>query len=171
LPLGKGQRFLNRGGFTNAIAGGWELAGIITFQSGFPFTVLSNQDFSNTGSTSPRPDRTCSGSGPKTVEEWFDIGCFTTDPLAQALAEGRPRFGNSGRNILTGPGLQQWDVSLIKRTQISERLNLEFRAEAFNLFNHPNFNTPGNTIGTAEAGQITSAGSPRDIQFGMKLKF
>jgi hypothetical protein len=173
LPLGKGQRFLNGGGFTNAIAGGWELAGIITFQSGFPFTVLSNQDFSNTGSTSPRPDRICNGSGPKTVEEWYDVSCFTTDALAQALASGRPRFGNSGRNILTGPGLQQWDVSLIKRTQITERLNLEFRAEAFNLFNHPNFyfGSGNNTIGTAEAGQITSAGSPRDIQFGIKLKF
>lgn len=171
LPFGKEHAFLNRSGFINAIAGGWEMAGIITFQSGFPFTVLSNQDFSNTGSTSPRPDRTCAGSGPKTVAQWVDVSCFTTDSLAQALASGNPRFGNSGRNILTGPGLQEWDLSLIKRTQLRENLNLEFRAEALNLFNHPNFNTPGAVIGTSTAGQITSAGSPRDIQFGVKLKF
>ncbi len=176
LPLGKGQRFLNGGGFTNALVGGWELSGIITFQSGFPFTVLSSQDFSNTNSRSPRPDRVCNGEGPQTVEEWFDVNCFTTDALAQALANGTPRFGNSGRNILFGPGLQQWDLSVIKRNPITERVNLQIRAEFFNLFNHPNFGTPspntgGATIGTSTAGQITSAGSPRDIQLGLKLSF
>ncbi len=171
LPFGKGQHFLNSGGLTNTFVGGWELSGILTFQSGFPFTVMANQDFSNTGSRSPRPDRICNGAGPQTVAEWFDINCFTTDALAQALANGTPRFGNSGRNILYGPGLQEWDVSAIKRNHITERVNLEIRAEFFNLFNHPNFGTPGNVIGTSTAGQLTSAGSPRDIQFGLKFSF
>jgi hypothetical protein len=155
----------------NALAGGWELSGIITFQSGFPFSVLANQDFSNTDSVNPRPDRACNGAGPQTVAEWFDINCFSTDALSQALASGTPRFGNSGHNILIGPGMQQWDISIIKRNPITEKVNLEFRAEFFNLFNHPNFGTPGTTIGTDTAGQLTSAGSPRDIQFGLKLKF
>lgn len=171
LPFGKGQAYLNSGGLVNGIAGGWEVSGIVTFQDGFPFTVQSNQDFSNTNSRSPRPDRVCNGAGPQTVAEWFDINCFTTDLLAQALANGTPRFGNSGRNILIGPGMQEWDVSVIKRNPITERVNLEFRAEFFNIFNHPNFGTPGTTIGTSTAGQLTSAGSPRDIQFGLKLKF
>jgi hypothetical protein len=171
LPFGKGQPFVNSGRLANAVVGGWELSGIITFQSGFPFTVLSNQDFSNTGSRSPRPDRICNGAGPQTVAEWFNVDCFTTDALAAALANGTPRFGNSGRNILFGPGLQEWDVSAIKRTPITEKVNLEIRAEFFNLFNHPSFSTPGNIIGTSTAGQITSAGSPRDIQFGLKFNF
>jgi len=171
LPFGKGQSFLNQGGATNALAGGWELAGIITFQTGFPYTVLSNFDYSNTNSFFPRPDRTCNGAGPQTVAEWFNVNCFNTDGLSQALASGTPRFGNSGRNILTGPGIQEWDVSLIKRNQVTEKLNLEFRAEFFNIFNHPNFGLPGATIDTQSAGVITSAASPRDIQLGLKLKF
>jgi hypothetical protein len=171
LPLGRGQRFLDHGGLVNGLAGGWELSGIITFQDGFPFTVLSNEDFSNTGSPSPRPDRICNGAGPQTVAEWFNTSCFTTDALSQALANGTPRWGNSGRNILVGPGLQQWDVSVIKRNQITERVGIEFRAEFFDLFNHPNFGPPGATIATSSAGLLTSAASPRDIQFGLKLKF
>ena len=171
LPFGKGQRFLNNGGLSNALAGGWELSGIITFQDGFPFSVLANQDYSNTGAYAPRPDRICNGGGPQTVAEWFDVNCFSTDALSQALANGTPRFGNAGRNILIGPGVQQWDVSVIKRNPITEKINLEFRAEFFNMFNHPNFGTPGATIATNSFGQLTSAASPRDIQFGLKLKF
>jgi hypothetical protein len=105
------------------------------------------------------------------VAEWFNVNCFSTAALAQALANGTPRFGNAGRNILIGPGIQQWDVSVIKRNPISEKVNLEFRAEFFNIFNHPNFGTPGATIATSAFGQLTSAASPRDIQFGLKLKF
>jgi len=171
LPFGKGQRFLNSGGVSNALAGGWEVAGILTFQTGFPFTVTANQDYSNTGSLSPRPDRTCNGAGAQTVTDWFNASCFTTDALSQALANGTPRFGNSGKNILYGPGIQQWDISFIKRNSLTEKVNLEFRAEFFNMFNHPNFGTPGATIDTSTTGQITSAGTPRDIQFGLKLKF
>ena len=171
LPLGRGERFLNRGGLENRLAGGWEFSGIITYQDGFPFTVMANQDFSNTGSPSPRPDRICNGAGPQTVAQWFNTSCFTTVALSQALANGIPRFGNAGRNILLGPGLEEWDVSLMKRNQIGERLGIEFRAEFFNLFNHPNFGSPGATIATSSAGLLTSAASPRDIQFGLKLTF
>jgi len=171
LPFGREQPFLNGGGLVSSLVGGWELSGIITLQDGFPFSVLSNQDFSNTGAFAPRPDRICNGAGPQTVAEWFNVNCFSTDALAQALANGTPRFGNARRNILIGPGMQQWDVSLIKRNPIGEKMNLEFRAEFFNIFNHPNFGAPGATIGTSSFGQLTSAASPRDIQFGLKLKF
>jgi hypothetical protein len=171
LPLGSGQHFLNRKGVVNGLAGGWELSSILTFQSGYPFGVYSPQDFSNTGSASPRPDRICNGAGPQEVSEWFNTGCFTTAPLATALANGTPTFGNSGRNILWGPGLADWDVSLIKRTQLTERYGLEFRAEFFNFLNRPNFGPPDSGVGDSTYGYVTSAGTPRDIQFGLKLEF
>jgi hypothetical protein len=80
LPVGKGRRWLNQTGVANGILGGWELSGVWTIQSGLPFTVLSGQDFSNTGSTSARPDRTSSGVGHKVVSDWFDASCFTRTP-------------------------------------------------------------------------------------------
>jgi hypothetical protein len=171
LPFGSGQRFLNRGGLANGLAGGWELSAIISLQSGYPYTVTSSLDFSNSGSASPRPDRVCNGAGPKTVAEWFNTSCFNTNRLAQDLAAGTPTWGDTGRNILLGPYSQEWDVSFIKKTHISEPCVLEFRAEFFNLFNKPNFNPPGSTFGGAGFGVIGSAGAPRDIQFGLKLVF
>jgi len=171
LPFGSGRRYLNHAGLVNTLAGGWEFSGIVTFQSGNPYTIYSPDDFSNSGSASPQPDRTCNGAGPKKVEQWFDTSCFTTANLALALANGTPRFGNSGRNILFGPSLKQWDISFIKRNQLSERFSLEFRAEFFNLFNHPHFGNPASTSDTGDFGLIESAGSPRDIQFGLKLNF
>jgi hypothetical protein len=171
LPFGSGGRFLNTKGLANALAGGWEFTGILTFHSSNPYTVYSPEDYSNSGSASPQPERTCNGAGPKTIEEWFDTSCFTTAPLALALASGAPRLGNSGHNILFGPGLNQWDTSLIKRNRTSRRFSLEFRAELFNLFNHPRFGIPASTTGTGDFGLIESAGTPRDIQFGLKLEF
>lgn len=171
LPFGHGQAYLSNGRAANVLVGGWEIAGIVSFQDGFPLTVLSNNDYSNTESTSPRPDRVCNGAGPQTVAEWYKTDCFSTTALAQAFANNTPRFGNSGRNILTGPGLHEWDISFIKKNQLSDRIGLELRFEFFNIFNTANFGTPGTTIFTGTAGQITSAGTPRDIQFGIKFQF
>ncbi len=173
LPFGKGRSYLNSSGsFIDALAGGWNISAIVTAQSGYPFTVTSSNDFSNTNSYSPRPDRTCSGKGPKSLNDWFNLNCFTTVALQQALANGNPRFGNSGRNILTGPGLVDVDSALIKRFVIVQRVNAEFRAEAFNLLNHPSFNLPNSTIGSSTAGIISStAGDNREIQLGLQLQF
>jgi hypothetical protein len=171
LPVGAGQRFLNRPGWTNQALGGWEFTGITSFQSGFPFSVLSSEDYSNTGSTNPLPDRICDGSGPQTVSEWFNTSCFATTSLAAALESGHPRFGNSGRNILAGPGLNSWDMALLKNFQLSERFRLQFRAEFYNAFNIPPFGTPNSTVGATGYGQLDSAGTPRDLQFALKLFF
>jgi hypothetical protein len=185
LPIGEGQRWLNGGGILSRVVGDWELSGIFETQTGLPFTVVSATDFSNSNSQSPRPDRTCSGVGPQTVSEWFNPACFTTSPLQAALAAGVPQFGNSGRNILSGPGLVNLDVALIKKIRLSERVRLQFRAEAFNIFNHPNFGNPNATCVTTSTatcapgpqdvgdniGQISTAGDPRDIQLGLKLLF
>jgi hypothetical protein len=173
LPFGKGRRFLNsEGPWIDELAGGWDLSTIITAQTGTPFTVLSSSDFSNTGSGNPRPDRTCSGIGKKSINNWFDQSCFNTTALQTALANGTPRFGNSGRNIIPGPDLVEVDASLIKRFSILDRVNTEFRAEFFNILNHPNFALPGNTIGTSSVGIISNtAASSREIQLGLKMDF
>jgi hypothetical protein len=170
LPVGAGRHFLNRSGWVDQALGGWEFSGITSFQSGFPFSVLSN-DFSNTGSSTTFPDRVCNGAGPQTVAEWFDTLCFTTALLSAALESGQPRFGNAGRNILTGPGLNSWDLALLKNFQLSERLRLQARAEFYNAFNIPYFGAPNSTITSPGFGQLDSAGTPRDLQFALKLFF
>jgi len=171
LPVGKGQRWLNQSGAANGILGGWRFSAVWTIQSGFPFGPTSSQDFSNTGSVTARPDRTCSGVGHKTVSSWFDASCFTTTALAQALANGQPRFGNSGRNVLDAPGLNNLDFSMMKDFQFGERLKLEFRAEAYNVFNQAHFGFPVFAVGNPNIGQIGGASDGRDIQFGLKLSF
>ncbi|MGA2984421.1 MAG: carboxypeptidase-like regulatory domain-containing protein [Terriglobia bacterium] len=171
LPVGSGRHFLNRTGTVNGILGGWEFTGIFSLQSGFPFSVQSSQDFSNTASTNPRPDRTCTGNGPKTVNDWFNTNCFTTAALEEALASGDPRFGNSGRNILNGPGLDNLDIALLKNFTLMERLNLQFRAESYDFFNRALFGPPNSSVGNPNIGNIGSAAEPRDIQFGLKLSF
>jgi hypothetical protein len=152
--------------------GGWQTYGIWTFQTGRPFTValLPDIDNSNTGRSSlgfganNRPNRRASGtvSNP-TPDRWFNTSVFVTSPFGT--------FGNSGRNILDGPGLQSFNVSLVKNTTLREAFSVQFRAEAFNLFNRPNFDLPDIFVGSPSFGKITSAQSPRRVQFGVKLLF
>ncbi len=161
LPLGKGR-----------LRGGWQTFGIWTFQSGRPFTValLSDFDNSNTGRSilgfgaNDRPDvlRNPKLENP-TAHRWFDTAAFAPAPFGS--------FGNAGRNILTGPGYQNINVSLLKNTAISESANLQFRAEAFNLLNHTNLNLPDIFVGSPTFGSIQSAGSPRRVQLGVKILF
>jgi hypothetical protein len=170
LPFGSGRAMLNGGGLANKIFGGWTLSGITSFQTGLPFSVRS-QDYSNTGSTNPRPDRICNGKGPQTVDQWYDTSCFTVTLLQQALASGAPRFGNAGRNVLDGPKFINWDIALLKNIPIHERFILDFRSEFYNAFNTPHFGPPRSRIESLNAATLTNAGEPRDIQFGLKLQF
>jgi hypothetical protein len=154
------------------LVNGWETFGIVTLQSGRPFTValLSEIDNSGTGRSilgfgaNDRPNVVGNAelSNP-TTDQWFNTAAFAFP------APGT--FGNAGRNILEGPGFQNVNMSLLKNTRLTERVNLQFRAEAFNLFNHPNFNLPDNFVGSPTFGRITSARDPRHIQFGLKLLF
>lgn len=172
LPWGRGRNFMNHGGVESAILGDWSVSGITTFQSGFPFSVLG-QDYSSTAAKfTSFPDRVCNGAGPPTVSEWFNTSCFTENALKSALQAGTPTFGNSGRNILYGPGLNTWDFVLFRNLPITERANLEFRAEAYNLFNHANFNHPNASLASPSTfGTITGAGAPREIQFAARITF
>jgi len=161
---------LNQGRAINRILGGWELSDITTFQTGFPFTVGASNDYANPSGWA-RPDRLCNGAGPRTLTEWFDASCFSTAALQSALAAGNPRYGNSGRNILNQDGFDKWDFALMKNTRITERVGLQFRAEFYNGFNHAYFGPPDASVGDPNIGKISSAGDPRDIQFGLKLLF
>jgi hypothetical protein len=171
LPVGSGRRYLNRRGALNTILGGWQSSAILTLQTGMPFSVVSATDFSNTGSPTPRPDRTCSGVGNGTISDWINANCFTTANLQTALNAGQPRFGNSGRNIISAPGLATLDLALMKNFQLMEKLTLQFRAEAYNMFNRANFGLPDATFGTGNFGQIGGASDARDMQFSLKMMF
>ena len=172
LPFGKGRQYLADNSWATTVLTGWETHGILTFQSGRPFTValLSEIDNSGTGRSilgfgaNDRPNVVGNPeiSNP-TPERWFNTAAFAFPPPGT--------FGNAGRNILDGPGFQNVNVSLMKSTGLTERVNLQFRAEVFNLFNHPNFNLPDNFLGSPTFGRISSARDPRHIQFGLKLLF
>ncbi|HEY0763259.1 MAG TPA: TonB-dependent receptor [Pyrinomonadaceae bacterium] len=159
-------------GLEAKLVNGWETFGILTLQSGRPFTValLSEIDNSGTGRSilgfgnNDRPNLVGNPelSNP-TTDQWFNTAAFVFP------APGR--FGNAGRNILDGPGFQSFNASLVKNTHFTETVNLQFRVEAFNLFNHPNFNLPDNFLGSPTFGRITSARDPRHLQFGLKLLF
>ena len=172
LPFGKGRTFVAGDGFFPTILTGWQTFGILTLQGGRPFTValLSDIDRSNTGRSTlgfganDRPNVVGNAElSNGTPDRWFNTAAFAFQPFGT--------FGDAGRNILDGPGYANFNASLMKTTRIIEGLDLQFRAEAFNLFNHPNFNLPDNFLGSPTFGRILSAGSPRHIQFGVKLLF
>jgi hypothetical protein len=176
LPFGKGKAMLNNAtGVTQWLFGGWQLNGIATMLSGFPFTPLAG-GFNRSGDGDTRsPDRPSYNpafSGPIVTgnpHQWFNPNAFVLP------APGT--WGNVGRGVLRGPGLMELDASLFKTVPIRERMNLQFRAEFFNLTNHPNFATPNpivtaNGVISPSAGLITSTvTTSRQIQFGLKLMF
>jgi hypothetical protein len=166
MPMGKGRRFLDRGGAINALLGGWQLGGILSLQSGSPFTPTTGRDIANVGTTT-RPDRLASGeiSNP-TIDRWFDAAAFA-NPSAFT-------FGNSGVNILRGPGIQNIDAILSKSFPLgrNESRYLQYRFEAFNVLNRANFANPNANINQpAQVGRIFSAGAPRILQMALKLYF
>jgi hypothetical protein len=187
LPFGQGRRYLGSdGGVLRQAASGWTLNSIVTLQSGFPFTPQLSYNPSNDGDTR-NPVRAFLNpafTGPVVLgkpNQWFDPKAFIAPPNNSGF------FGNVGRDSYTGPGLGTWDFSVLKDTHIFERLNLQFRAEIFNLLDRANFNTPnlithvllpGPTPGSASttpvvspaAGVITSTSTwARQVQFGLKL--
>lgn len=172
LPIGRGRALLGGGGLLSSIFSGLQTYGIVTLQTGRPFTValLSEIDNSNTGranlgfGANDRPNLVGdSALSRRTPEQWFNTDAFAFPPFGS--------FGNAGRNILDGPNYQNVNASLIKNAALREGLNLQFRAEVFNLFNRPNFDLPDNFLGSPTFGRIRSAQSPRRIQFGLKLVF
>jgi hypothetical protein len=156
------------------LASGWSVNTIVTLQGGFPFTPQLSYNPSNNGDTrNPvRPYVNPAFTGPVILgspNQWFNPAAFLAPPNASGF------YGNLGRDTLIGPGLATWDFSVIKDTRIREKLNLQFRAEFFNLLNKANFNSPNAVVFTPTgvsptAGLITSTSTTsRQIQFGFKL--
>jgi hypothetical protein len=163
LPFGKGKAWLNHGGAVNLFLGGWQLASLVTVRSGIPFTVTTTGGITNAGGAD-RPNRIGNGNLPssqRTIDRWFDTAAFVVQP--------QYTYGNAGRNILLGPGLRNLDLSLSKSFELTENKRLQFRAESFNFTNTPAFGQPNATLNGLGGGQITSAGDPRRIQFGLKF--
>ncbi|MBV9397440.1 MAG: TonB-dependent receptor [Bryobacterales bacterium] len=175
LPFGPGRHYLSSAtGLARALAGGWSLNSVVTLQGGFPFTPQLSYNPSNTGDTrNPvRPFVNPYFTGPVilgSVNQWFNPAAFLQPPNNSGF------YGDLGRDTLMGPGLATWDLSFLKDTIIRESLRLQFRAEMFNLLNHPNFNTPNAVTFTPTgvsptAGVITSTSTTsRQVQFGLKL--
>ncbi len=145
---------------------GWQIAGLLRIQSGdaVPVTQANNQ-LSAFGYAVQRPNRVDDPNdfAARSASAWFNVAAFK--------AAGQYAIGNSSRNPVRGPGLQNADVMIGKTFQISERLALEFRAEVFNVSNTPPLNDPNGSFGSAAFGTITSAGSPRDFEFAGKVRF
>ena len=169
VPFGKGRHFEIANSVANAIVGGWQMNGILVLQGGLPFTPTLATSVSNSGGS--RPDRLKTGElSDPVITHWFDTS-FGTAGAAWATP-AQFTYGNGGRNTLRGPHRTNLDFSLFKIAQISERYRVQFRAEFFNAFNHPQFDLPNATIGSASAGVISSTvGSPRDIQLSLRLAF
>jgi hypothetical protein len=168
LPFGKGRQYMsNAHGVTEALLGGWQLNGIFTVQSGLPFNLFSPGSPGN-----GRPDQVGPVSThPGNTAQYFTTSAFQRAPLTPGGVLVRP--GTFGRNVLIGPGLRTFDTSLFKTFGLTEGLRLEFRAEAFNIANHPVFSNPNSDITAGNFGQITGTllSSERQLQFAAKMLF
>lgn len=171
--------FQQSSGVTQAVLGGWQLNGIATLMSGTPFTVFDSTDVSDqggapeiTGFSANRPN-VVSGqnpnSGPKTTSAWLNAAAF-----AQVIPDPNSpvqQFGNAGRNIGVGPRYSDWDFSIFKNFRVAESKDIQFRAEFFNILNHPNFRLPDSDISSPTFNTIQAALPPRVIQLALKFLF
>jgi hypothetical protein len=177
LPFGKGQKWLSRG-IPAVLAGGWQINGIMSRASGTPFTISSSSASLNAPSNSQTADQVVTTvkilGGHGTGNPYFDPNAFV--PVTAV------RFGNTGRNIVRGPGLFNLDMSLFRTFDIREHLQLQFRAEAFGLTNTPIFGNPGTTVSNATFSNgvatnlngydtITSSSGERQLRLALKLSF
>ena len=182
LPLGLGKPYLNQRGIVNGIVGKWELTSTVVARTGFPINVLVNRSSSQTldGNTNDqRPDLVPGvplyPAGGPTIAQWLNPAAF--------VAPANNTWGDAPRDVARGPGAWQIDMGLGKHIPLTEQLRLEFRAEFFNIFNHPQYGLPNATILVSGFGSITStvntttpvspvgSGTPREIQFALRLAF
>ena len=167
LPFGEGRHFLDTDGVLNGIFGGWQFGGIVTITAGFPFSPAISLDTSNTGTFGQlRPDLIGNPNPANpSPARWYNPEAYATP--------AEFTFGNAGRNSLVGPGTRTADFYMRKEFKIGDRARLDFRVEAFNAFNHPNFGLPDNYVDDGEsAGTITYTSlSQRQIQIGARLGF
>lgn len=168
-------------GAPRKIAGGWQVMGITSARSGFPMLITSGRDNRGNGDSGPqRPD--VAAGVPSKLDGWRESSAHRflnraafTDPCdVRGLRRPCGVFGNLGKNVLSGPGAMNFDVSVIKNTKVTERFTVQFRTEFFNAFNLVNFGAPAAArlqITNTNFGEIATAANPREIQFALKLVF
>ena len=167
LPFGRTAT-----GLRHWLVSGWRTSGILTVQTGAPFTLnLSSgagQDVAHIGLVGginlERPNLIANpNDGPKTAQQWFNTTAF--------VLPAQNTFGNAGRNIVVGPGLADLDLSVQKEEPLHDRAHIQLRVDLYNSLNHPNFNLPGRIFGAANFGVVTSAADAREIQAAVKVVF
>ena len=182
LPLGPGKQFLSEPGFWRSVAGGWEVTSDFMARTGFPVNVLINRSSSSVpdgNTTDQRPDLVpgvpLTPTGGATTGQWINPAAFTVPATGT--------FGDAPRDVVRGPGAWQMDFGVGKRISLTERERLEFRSEFFNIFNHPQYGLPQATFGVPGFGSIiqtvntttpvspVGSGTPREIQFSVRLRF
>jgi len=165
LPFGTAKALSPSNRILRYAVSGWETSGIVTLQSGSPFTITSGYDVANTGSGSQRPTRIASGRlDNPTINAWFDTSAFTLNAPYT--------WGNSGRNILYTDGLSVWDASVLRNFSIREGMRLQLRGEFFNALNHPDFGTPVRSLSSGNFGKVFGTrNDPRIGQVALKFIF
>ena len=176
VPVGRNRRFLTQlPRALDELIGGWSLYWIGFFQTGNFFSPsYSGSDRSNTNTVGGLPDRICDGNlpaGQRTVNHWFDTSCFVPPPAG--------KFGNSGVNVLVGPGEESQQLAITKVFTLSDRFRLQFSAMSSNILNHANFSNPASNISVATGGVISSVDGfysidkdgPRTVEFRLHLSF
>jgi outer membrane receptor protein involved in Fe transport len=168
--------FSTQQGLVGRTLGGWEFSGIIQWQSGQWLTAVGQSSTdpgglgvftSATAPNSPRPDQLSNPNqhAPHTVAQWYNVSAFADVPSDQF------RPGNAPRASILGPGSQRWDLSLLKNIKVYEEQAFQFRVEAFNVWNHTNYNNVDTTMGDGTTGQVLGAGEKRILQLGLKYNF
>ena len=166
LPVGRGKTFLGHSDrLLDTLVGGWEFSSLLHMRSGARFDVTSGVSHLNNGQSN-RPDRIGSGKlSHPTIADWFDTSAFIDHA-------GQGTYGDAGINPLYGDDQVQLDSSLEKKFSLFESAELQFRVDAFNTFNHPDFALPDSTVGDGGEGQITSTSvDNRRLQLSLRLSF
>jgi hypothetical protein len=166
LPIGRNREFLaSSSRVVDALIGGWQVSGITNFRSGAPLLISAPNGDLGPRASSQRANYNCVNPvNPRTVDRYFDTSCFTA-PIGFTL-------GNSGIGKVYGPRYQNWDMSLNKAVQFTERVQLQLQASFFNIFNHTNFNTPDTSVQDGNNfGRVSSEFVPRQGQLGLVLSF
>jgi hypothetical protein len=169
LPFGRGKRYAPGSRILDEAIGGWVVNGITTFMTGFYLTPVVTGDRANTGGYPFQRANVLPGcpnygnlpGGERTIDRYFNKSCFAVTPLGT--------FGNSGRNVVYSPGLNNWDLSIFKNFRMAESMKLQFRTELFNAWNHTQWGAPQMNVQNQLFGAIREARSPRLVQLALKL--
>jgi hypothetical protein len=179
LPFGHGKTFMSSAPrIVDELLGEWILSGVATMKSGLPYTPTISLDRANTGASSEHAQVVGTPFTTNNVSCWFytsaNPSCVSQYPSV-SNAFGLPAlytYGDAGRNILTAERLMQLDVSLLKDFPVHESLHVQFRAEFFNIFNHPVFAAPVSNVDISSGGQVSSTlNSDRILEFALKIIF